>query len=234
MISTATASTPAPQPHAGDVFAKARFNMVESQIRTNRVTDERILAAMLQIPRQLFVPGALASVAYVDKSIRVVRDRFLMEPMFLARLLQEAAVESGDKALVVGAASGYSAAILAELGASVTALECDPVLADRARTALSGLGLADITVVTGPLTEGWKAGAPYQVILIDGMIAALPPAIAALLAERGRLVAIEALDGRCGAGMLYRKLGAAVSGRPLFDASIPFLPGFEPRPVFSL
>ncbi len=229
MVSSATASVP-----AHDVYAKARFNMVESQIRTNRVTDPRVLAAFSEMPRQVFVPDALAGVAYVDKSLRIRPDRYLMEPLALARLLQEAIVEPEDKVLVVGAGTGYSTAILAGLAAKVTALESDDELAAKARANLAALNIVNAKVATGPLDKGVKASGPYDVILIDGMIAALPDAIAAQLAEHGRLVAIVSQEGRCGAGMLYRKLSGFVSGRILFDAAGPFLPGFAPRPSFAL
>src|SRR5580698_3608923 len=98
-----------------DVYAKARFNMVESQIRTNKVTDSKLLAAMSRIPRQIFVPTVLAGVAYVDKSLRIAPNRYLQEPLVIARLLQEAVVEPGDRVLVIGAGTGYSAAIIADL-----------------------------------------------------------------------------------------------------------------------
>jgi len=218
---------------AGDFYAKARFNMVESQIRTNRVTDERLLAALLAVPRQVFVEDAFAPVAYVDTSIRIGKDRYLVEPLVLARLLQEATVGADDKVLVVGAGTGYSAAILSGLCASVTAVESDPALAAAARENLAALGVANAAVQEGALEQGWAAGAPYDVILVDGMIADLPAALSAQLADHGRLVTIRSQEGRSGAGTLYRKLGGSVSGRPLFDAVVPFLPGFAPRPAFA-
>ncbi len=207
--------------------------MVEGQIRTNRVSDAKLLSVLSDLPRQVFVPPALASVAYVDKSLRIAPDRYLMEPLALSRLLQEAAVNPEDKVLVVGAGTGYSAAVLSKLAASVVALECDAGLADQARTNLAGLGASNAVVVTGPLAEGWAARAPYDIILIDGMIATLPSAISAELAEHGRLVTIQSREGRCGAGMLYRKVAGAVSGRVLFDAVTPYLPGFAPEPAFT-
>lgn len=219
---------------ARDSYAKARFNMVESQIRTNRVTDSRLLAEMSQLPRQLFVPGALAGVAYVDKSLRIAGDRYLLEPLVLARLIQEAAVGPDDKVLVIGAGTGYSSALLAGLAASVTALESDAALADAARANLAALASTNAVVVTGPLEAGWPAAAPYDLILIDGMIAALPEAIASQMGPRGRLVTILSQEGRCGAGMLYRKVAGAVSGRILFDATGPFLPGLAPHSAFAL
>lgn len=229
MISSATDTM-----SAHDTYAKARFNMVESQIRTNRVTDPRLLAALAKMPRQVFVPDSLAGVAYVDKSLRIVGDRYLLEPLVLARLIQEATVTPADKVLVVGAGTGYSSALLAGLAASVTALESDATLAETARVKLAALGISNATVATGPLDQGLAASGPYDVILIDGMIAELPAAIADQIAADGRLVTILSQEGRCGAGMLYRKLGGFVSGRILFDATSPFLPGLAPRSAFAL
>ncbi len=118
-----------------DVYAKARFNMVESQIRTNKVTDSKLLAALSRIPRQIFVPTVLAGVAYVDKSLRIAPNRYLQEPLVIARLLQEAVVEPDDKVLVIGAGTGYSAALLARglarLGRRRS--KATPALADAAR-----------------------------------------------------------------------------------------------------
>jgi protein-L-isoaspartate(D-aspartate) O-methyltransferase len=219
---------------ANDVYAKARFNMVESQIRTNKVIDPALLAALSRLPRQIFVPAELAGVAYVDKSLRVAPNRYLLEPLALARLLQEAMVSPSDRALVIGAGTGYSTAVLADLVASVTAVECDAALAEAARSNLAALAITSAVVHTGPLEQGHAASGPYDVILIDGMIAELPQQIADQLADHGRLVTIQAQEGRSGVGMLYRKLGGSVSGRILFDSVGPFLPGFEPRPAFAL
>ena len=217
-----------------DSYAKARFNMVESQIRTNRVTDPALLAALSRLPRQVFVPESLAGVAYVDKSLRIAGDRYLLEPLVLARLIQEAAVTPADKVLVVGAGTGYSTALIAGLAASVTGLECDAAFADRARANLDALEIANAVIQTGPLEQGWAASAPYDVILIDGMVGAVPAAITEQIRPSGRLVTIQSQEGRCGAGMLYRKLGGLVSGRILFDAAGPFLPGMAPRSAFAL
>jgi protein-L-isoaspartate(D-aspartate) O-methyltransferase len=216
-----------------DVYAKARFNMVESQIRTNKVTDDRLLAALSAVPRQIFVSETFASVAYVDKSIRIAAGRYLVEPLVLARLLQEATVGETDKVLVVGAGTGYSAAILGRLCATVTAVESDAALAATAKENLAALAVANAAVHEGPLEQGWAASGPYDVILLDGMVADLPAGLTAQLADHGRLVTIRSQEGRSGVGTLYRKLAGAVSGRPLFDAVVPFLPGFAPRPEFA-
>jgi protein-L-isoaspartate(D-aspartate) O-methyltransferase len=217
-----------------EAYAAARFNMVESQIRTNKVTDEGLLAALVKAPRENFVPASLASVAYSDTSLRIAPGRYLIQPLVLARLIQESEVEPGHKVLVIGAGTGYSAAILSGLATSVVALESDADLAAAARANLAALAITGVAVETGELSAGWPSGAPYDLILIDGMIADVPAAITAQLADYGRLVTVQSQDGRHGAGMLYRKLGGAISGRILFDAVIPYLPGFAPRPVFAL
>ena len=229
MISSA--SEPAPM---ADSYAKARFNMVESQIRTNRVTDSGLLAALSEIPRQNFVPSALSGVAYVDKSLQIAPGRFLTEPLFLARLLQEANVESTDTVLVIGGGTGYAAALLSSLAMSVVAVESDDDLATKARANLAQLGFRNVVVQTGPFTAGHAASAPYNVIVIDGVVAEIPDSIFSQLAERGRLVTIKSQEGRSAAGMLFRKLGGAISGRVLFDAAGPFLQGFTPVPAFTL
>jgi protein-L-isoaspartate(D-aspartate) O-methyltransferase len=228
MNSTATSAA-----SGRDTFAAARLNMVENQIRTNRVTDIDLLAVLAKAPREIFVPGSLAPVAYVDSSLRVAPGRVLTEPLDLARLLQEAAIAPGDRVLVIGPATGYSVAVVAQLAAKVTGIESDPGLAATARANLARLGLANAVIEVGPMTEGFSAGAPYDVILIDGMVADLPAPIVEQLAERGRLVTLLAGEGRCAAGMLYRKLGGSVSGRVLFDCAGSFLPGFAPAMGFA-
>lgn len=216
-----------------DTFATARFNMVNGQLRTNKVTNEKLLQQLAEVPRQLFVPSALAGVAYVDEAIRVAPGRYLMEPLALARLLQEACVQPSDTALIVGAGTGYSAAILGGLCTSVVALESEAGLADRARELLADLALVNVSVVTGPLTDGWAKGAPYDIILIDGMVEILPDCICDQLAENGSLVTVKGGEGRSAAGYLYRRTGGVISGRPLFDAGTPPLPGFLPPPAFE-
>ena len=226
MSSQGAASSPA------ESHAKARYNMVEGQIRPNRVTDSGLLAALGELPREQFVPEAVRGVAYVDTSVRLAEGRYLLEPLFLARLIQESGANSADSALIVGAGTGYSAAILSRLVQRVVAIESDTALAARARALLNGLGAHNVAVHEAPLAGGYAAAGPYDVILVDGMIGELPDALAGQLAEGGRLVTIKSQEGRCGAGMLYRKLGGRVSGRVLFDAFSPYLPGFEPQPAF--
>ncbi len=155
-----------------------------------------------------------------------------MEPSPFARLVQLAEVGPGDTVLDVGTATGYSAAVLSRLAARVTALECDPVLADKARSTLSELGFSNVEVVTGDLRQGYARNAPYDVIIIGGSIGELPSPLQVQLAEGGRLVAIEGL-GNAGVARLFLKAGGVVSGRGAFNAAVKPLPGFEPTPEFE-
>jgi protein-L-isoaspartate(D-aspartate) O-methyltransferase len=212
----------------------ARAHMIASQLRTNGVVDKRVLAALEAIRRELFVPEALRAVAYVDEDLPLGAGRYLMEPRVAARLLQAAAVQRGDTALVVGAGSGYEAALLSILAKSVVALEEDAKLARMARAALVEHGIASANIVEGPLREGWRARAPYEVILFGGAVAAVPPEIGQQLADGGRLVTVVRPSGGVGRGVIYRKSEGVLAHRPIFDAATPLLPGFSPRPAFVL
>jgi protein-L-isoaspartate(D-aspartate) O-methyltransferase len=218
-------------------FIQARRMMVDGQIRTNDVTDHALLAAMLETPRERFVPPDKSALAYLDSNI-VVSDpsagappRCLLRPMVLAKLIQAAGIAASDRVLDVGGATGYGAGILARLAAEVTLLEEHRALAGRATGALAELGLANVTVVTGPLAAGWPARAPYDAIVLEGCTEIAPQALFAQLNEGGRLVCIQGV-GPAAKGMVYRFVAGDVSGRPIFDAAAPLLPGFAAAPAF--
>ena len=218
-------------------FAAARRMMVDGQVRTSDVTDLRLIAAMLEVPRERFVPEAKADLAYLDFDLPVLEGkagapvRRLLKPMVLAKLIQAAEIGAGDHVLDVGCATGYSSAVLARLVGSVTALEQEPALARSARECLQATGASNVAVVTGPLIDGWPSGAPYDAILLNGSTEIEPQALLRALKDGGRLVGVR---GRAGAGkaMLYRAFGREVSGRPIFDAAAPLLPGFAEPAVF--
>src|SRR5438552_5219996 len=153
------------------VYEAARIHMIDSQLRPNKVTNERVLAAFANTRREIFVPEHLRAIAYIDEDLPVRGGRYVMEPMVLARLLQAAAVERTDTALIVGAGTGYEAALVAALARQVVALEEDPDLARRAREALVDHGIASVSVVEGSLRQGHRPRAPYDVILFNGAVA---------------------------------------------------------------
>ena len=213
-------------------FAAARHNMVESQIRPNRVTDPYVLDAIADLPREAFVPKPLAGVAYVDEAISIGSGRYMMEPMVLARLLQVAEVQDDDIALLVGCGSGYEAAVLSYLASTVVALESDAELAGNASEIMSELGIDTVAVVDGELAQGFARQAPYNVIIFNGAIPEIPATISEQLSEGGRLVAIVG-EGPMGKGTLVTRNNSVFSSRVVFDAGTPMLAGFETVPSFS-
>lgn len=214
-------------------YAAARLNMVEGQIRPNKVTNPALVTAMMTIPRELFVPKPLRGFAYVDEDVHIGNGRFMMEPMVLSRLLQEAGIGSNDVVLDLGCGTGYSTAILSRIAGTVVAVEEDAELAARATELLKELGIDNAAVVEGRPSEGYPAQAPYDVIVINGAVAKVPEAVLEQLGEGGRLVAVVSADGRLGQARLFQRIGGIVSGRVLFDASTPILRGFEPEAKFE-
>jgi len=216
-------------------FSQSRRKMVDNQLRTNDVTDHRILDAMELVPRERFVPASKRSVAYIDEDLPVGSSesgRMLMKPHIFGKLVQQAAIQEDDVVLVVGAGTGYSAAVVSRLAASVVALEENEDLAKTATEVLVDLGIENAVVVEGPLAAGYPSEGPYDVILVDGAVEVLPEALTAQLKPDGRLSVIE---GRGGAGIakLYQKSGSAVSSRFGFNASVSLLPGFAKADEFT-
>jgi len=213
-----------------DAAAARRF-MVDGQIRTADVTDSGLLDAMLTVPRERFLPPALAELAYLDGDIPIGRGRALLRPMVLAKLIQAADLRPKDRVLDVGCATGYSAAVLARLAGAVIGLEEDGELARQAKDALAATASAHVEIVTGPLAAGWPAGATYDVILLDGGAEIVPEAFASQLKPQGRLL------GVCGhspatKGTIYHLSEGRLLGRPIFDAAARVLPGFVTPPAF--
>ena len=213
-------------------FATARRHMVDGQVRTADVTDLRILAAMLEIPRENFVPSIAAGLAYLDLALAVdeAGARRLLKPMVLAKLIHAANVASSDRVLDVGCSTGYAAAILSRIAGQVIALEQDSGLAQTARAALASQ--SSVNVVSGPLIAGWPQGAPYDVILLEGATEIAPHTFLGQLKDGGRLVCVLG-SGPAAKAMLYCRSGEELGGRPIFDAGAAVLPGFARAPVFA-
>ena len=213
-------------------FVAARENMIDCQLRTNKVTDERILNAMSSLPRERFVPRDRENMAYVDIDIPCGEGRCLMSAMVSARLVQEAGIQSKDEVLCIAAGTGYSVAVMSGMASSVIALESNKECAAKAGELFSELKLDNAVVVEGPLTDGWQAESPYNVIFIDGMIAEVPSEIFSQLSDGGRLVAIIDSGDGIGRATLFVKLSGTVSSREIFDICVGRLAEFDKKQEF--
>lgn len=205
-------------------YAQARRMMVDGQVRTADVTDLRIIAAMLEVPRERFAPGREA-IAYLDADLPVPGGaaRAMLKPMVFAKLLQAAEIAPDHTALDVGCATGYSAAVLARLAGRVVALD------ENAGTMLAGM--PNVTAVAGPLNAGWEEDAPYDVIMVEGAVEIVPQALLGQLKDGGRLLAVVGTMPM-GKATIYRASGGHVTAQPLFDAAARALPGFAKPPAF--
>ena len=214
-------------------YAAARNMMVETQVRTEGVTDYRIISAMGNVPRERFVPARSRPFAYTEADIVVKEEghhhRRMIRPATLARLVQAAAIVPDDVVLVVGSSTGYTAALIAALANAVIALESDEELVTSATETLTDLGIGNVAVVTGRLEDGYAAEGPYDVIFVDGAVEEVPEALFAQLKAGGRLVAVVGYN-RAAPAMVYTRTDDDIGGRPAFDAFVPALPGFtRPR-----
>lgn len=212
-------------------YAVARRNMVESQLRTNRIDDPGVIEAMLAIPRELFVPPAFKGVAYTDEDLAFGDGRRLIEPLALAKLLQSAAIRPDQSVLVIGCDTGYVAALAGRLGGSVQLLierHDDATHIDR---RLSDLGIDNASVQTGSLKEGLPSKAPFDVILLAGSVRSVPDALTQQLKEGGRLACVVQ-DDRAGRLTVATRVGGAIGKVTPFDAWLPELVAFRPAPGF--
>ena len=223
-------------------FDLARHNMVESQVRTNKVTDLRLISALRRVPRHLFVPAARQSLAYSDEPLALGNGRSLPSAMVAARLYQAAEVSASDLVLVVGSGTGYGAAVLGQLASAVVALEQDEALHATAKSVLEGrgeelaaLGTGDnIILVEGPLHSGWENQAPYDVIVLEAAAEEVPQALLDQLAPNGRLVGVLRQQGQPGRATLMRRTDRGIASTELFDAMLPVMPGFTRSREFAL
>ncbi len=209
-------------------FTRARNVMVDGQLRPTNVTDTRVLDAMRTLPRERFVPASVAAFAYIDDDLEIAPRRFLLKPLVLARLIQLAAPVQGETALIVGAGSGYGAAVLAACGVQVIALEEDSALLELARAAGAG-----VTLQQGPLAAGWAERAPYDLVLIEGAVRAIPERLARQVAATGRLVTVMAPLGRGSYAAIAEPSAGGLAVRAAFGASAHVLPGLMPVAGFA-
>jgi protein-L-isoaspartate(D-aspartate) O-methyltransferase len=206
-------------------YALARQNMVDCQLRTNKVTDSAVLAAMAALPREAFLPEALRVKAYSDGVVDISQQRSMMAPMTLARILQSLEIDRDDVGLVVASTTGYAAAVMGHVAGAVFGLSDDDTVTARASELCTDLRIDNVVPVTGPLTEGWPKEAPYDVILINGAIETIPDSLFEQLKEGGRLGAIVS-EGGVGRAKLFLKTAGGASGTVLFDAQAQLLSDF--------
>jgi len=221
---------------SADPFAALRETMVERQIRTFDVSDLAVQERMRTVPREIFVDDPYVSLAYSDARVLTTGTsaRELTAPLILARMLKEAHVRETDRALVVVGASGYAAALLAGLVDRVTSLDEDPALSAKAHANFERLGLANAKSVAGPTKHGAPAAAPFDLILVDGVVSGGLETLCGQLAEGGRLVTIvgDAPGARTGMATLFTRTDGATSPRPLFSASAAPVAALTPPPAF--
>jgi protein-L-isoaspartate(D-aspartate) O-methyltransferase len=218
-------------------FATARRMMVDGQLRPNDVTDSRILGAMLETPRERFLPQAKASWAYLDFDVPILESadgrarRRMLKPMLIGKMIQIVDLRETDAVLDIGCGTGYSSAVIAQLARVVVALEEETTLAFAAKENLYAHGITNVSVETGPLSAGYTARAPYDVIFLQGATEVEPQMLFPQLRDGGRLVCVRDRGG-LGTVVLYRRSGNDVSGWPSFDATASVLPGFTATPAF--
>jgi protein-L-isoaspartate(D-aspartate) O-methyltransferase len=216
-------------------FSTARQNMVDCQVRPSDVTDVAIIDAMLEVPREAFVPQNQRAMTYLDLDLDVSEGasvkRFLIKPAVLARMLQAAEIKATDAVLVVGCATGYAAAVVAKIAGQVTATESDSSLVAKAKTALAGLGLGTVTVRSAAAADGDSASAPYDVIVLNGATEIIPEGLFRQLKQGGRLVGVFATTLPPRATIVTHSHDD-FGHRALFDAVAPVLPGLERVPAF--
>jgi len=214
-------------------YALTRSNMIDGQIKTNRVTDPFVLDAMGEVPREAFVPTSKKGIAYVDDAVEIGNGRYMLEPMVFARMLEAAELSEDDIVLDIGCNSGYSTAVLAKIASMVVGLECDEELAKTASGKLSEVGIDNAVIVTGALKDGVEKQAPFNVILFNGAVSDVPDSIKNQLADSGRLIVIEEGKATMSTVAVYTRNGDVFSKRDLFEAGVAPLPGFEAEAGFK-
>ncbi len=214
-------------------FTTQRVTMVDTQIRPSDVTSYTVIAALLAVPREAFVPAARRDEAYADENIDLGEGRVVLAPRTFAKMLEALDLQSDELVLDVASGPGYGAAVLARLADFVVALEENEAMGAEAQETLSQMGIDNVAVVTGPLTEGAARHGPYDVIVFEGAIEQLPETYLSQLKEGGRVVALWQ-QGRLGEARIGYRIDGQIAWRHLFNAGAPVLPGFEAHREFVL
>ena len=215
-------------------FKIARKNMVENQIRANKVTSLNIINAFLDVPREKFVPDALQEISYVDEDIQLSRNRFMMKPMILARLFQSLNLKGNENILHVGSNSGYGSAILSRMCSSVISLESDKKLFETSIHTFSNMGFDNVVPLHGSMENGVEKEAPFDIIFIEGSIEIEPKSLFGQLNENGKLIAIiRPANIKIGKAKLFFKISNEIGLENLFDAQVSKLSIFKSKTKFS-
>ncbi|CAN1536099.1 Pcm Protein-L-isoaspartate carboxylmethyltransferase [Paracoccaceae bacterium] len=214
-------------------FTNRRVMMVDTQVRPSDVTKFPIIDAMLGVPREVYVPEARREAAYVGENLSIGGGRVVLEARTLAKLLESLDIQPDEMVLDLGCGLGYSAAVIARLAETVIAVEEDEALASDAQRLLSEEGVDNALVIAGPLANGAAKHAPYDVIVLQGGVEVIPPAITDSLRDGGRIGAIF-MEGALGTVMLGRKSNGSITWRAVFNAAAPVLDGFRKTPGFQL
>ena len=215
-------------------FKIARKNMVENQIRTNKVTSLNVINAFLDVPREKFVPDALQEISYVDEDIQLSRNRFMMKPMILARLFQSLNLKGNENILHVGSNSGYGSAILSRMCSSVISLEADKKLFETSIHTFSNMGFDNVVPLHGSMENGVEKEAPFDIIFIEGSIETEPKSLFGQLNENGKLIAIiRPANIKIGKAKLFFKISNEIGLENLFDAQVSKLSIFKSKNKFS-
>lgn len=216
-------------------FAQARTNMVDCQIHTNGVITPTILSAFETVERQNFVPDSMQKIAYCDDDLQVAENRYILEPITHAKMIESVAPQKNDVVLDIGGTTGYSAAILSSLTSTVIALENDSALLSKAQYEWNKMDACNIVAIEGPLNEGNTKNTPYNIILVNGAVAEIPDALLNQLAENGRLIAIVKPAGNTvgDVTIIHKTPNESYSTQKLFSAGAHYLPGFEPKETFN-
>jgi protein-L-isoaspartate(D-aspartate) O-methyltransferase len=214
-------------------FDEMRQTMIDCQLRTTGVSDPQVVEAFAAVPRERFVPAERALVAYLDEDLPLGNGRYLMEPMAFGQLLMGARFKPNERVLVIGAATGYSAAVIARLAGEVVAVEQDPALAEAARANLAALGVDNAKVVDGLLVGGWPQGAPYDALFFDGAVATLPQPLLDQLKDGGRVIGVIVDEDGVQRGTTGVVAGGSFGQAEFTDLSVRPLPGFERPKQFT-
>jgi len=213
-------------------FSLIRQNMVKGQILPENVTNPFVIDSFLNIPREYFVPHQLARIAYMDAHFPLYKDRVLLRPATLARLLEALNPHPSEKILYIAGGTGYGPALLGQMGIRVIALDSEDILTQETERLLRELKLTSVEVVLGPLDKGWVAESPYDKIIIEGSVDCIPETLITQLKEGGEIITLKVYEEGRNEGVKYIKRKKNLTMVSLFDAFAPRLEAFQKTKAF--